>query len=209
MRTGVKKRGYVSVLRKRPGRTAMELATTPMTERPIPGQLPRARRGLVQRLAPHPADLHHRLHRAVRLHRQSPQRALVGISRHPRRFHVRQNLRMGRAPLRDARCAEKRAAWERFKEYCAHSNWQEFRCEQFVRLMNGCVDATKIRPCPDGDLTCPVRSSEADRRAYNPCLGKLRSALYAELPHRPWTTWKSLEPASCLSTNRHSVFSAR
>ena len=31
MRTGVKKRGYVSVLRKRPGRTAMELATTPMT----------------------------------------------------------------------------------------------------------------------------------------------------------------------------------
>jgi hypothetical protein len=33
MRTGVKKRGYVSVLRKRPGRTAMELATTPMMER--------------------------------------------------------------------------------------------------------------------------------------------------------------------------------
>jgi len=33
MRTGVKKRGYVSVLRKRPGRTAMELATTPMAER--------------------------------------------------------------------------------------------------------------------------------------------------------------------------------
>src|SRR5262245_46763106 len=33
MRTGVRKRGYVSVLRKRPGRTAMELATTPMTER--------------------------------------------------------------------------------------------------------------------------------------------------------------------------------
>src|SRR5262252_5603030 len=32
----------------------------------IPGELPRARRGLVQRLAPHPADLHHRLHRAVR-----------------------------------------------------------------------------------------------------------------------------------------------
>jgi hypothetical protein len=75
---------------------------------------------------------------------------------------------MGRAPLRDARCAEKRAAWERFKEYCAHSNWQEFRCEQFVRLMNGCVDATKIRPCPDGDLTCPVRSSEADRRPTIP-----------------------------------------
>ena len=33
MRTGVKERGNVSVLRKRPGRTAMELATTPMTER--------------------------------------------------------------------------------------------------------------------------------------------------------------------------------
>src|SRR5262245_6979828 len=33
MRTGVKKRGYVSVLRKRPGMTAMELATTPTTER--------------------------------------------------------------------------------------------------------------------------------------------------------------------------------
>src|SRR6516165_5342299 len=33
MRTGVKKRGYVSVLRERPGRTAMEMATTPMTER--------------------------------------------------------------------------------------------------------------------------------------------------------------------------------
>src|SRR6516162_1532167 len=31
MRPGGKKRGYVSVLRKRPGRTAMELATTPMT----------------------------------------------------------------------------------------------------------------------------------------------------------------------------------
>jgi hypothetical protein len=33
MRTGVKKLAYVSVLRKRPGRTAMELATTPMMER--------------------------------------------------------------------------------------------------------------------------------------------------------------------------------
>src|SRR5580765_1775716 len=33
MRTGVKKRGYVSVLRRRPGRDAMELASTPMTER--------------------------------------------------------------------------------------------------------------------------------------------------------------------------------
>src|SRR6516164_10285771 len=74
MRTGVKKRGYVSVLRKRPGRTAMELATTPMTvdkqvkRHPIVQEmqehlqiLRRSRRPLLQRLeqAGRSALVHH------------------------------------------------------------------------------------------------------------------------------------------------------
>jgi len=31
--------------------------------------------------------------------------------------------------------------------------------------MNGCVDATRIRPGPDGDLTCPGRTSDEEKRA--------------------------------------------
>lgn len=61
-------------------------------------------------------------------------------------------------------CAERQARWERFKTHCARSNWREFRCEQFLRLVNGCVDVTTILPTPDGDATCTGRTTEEERR---------------------------------------------
>jgi hypothetical protein len=55
-------------------------------------------------------------------------------------------------------CAERQARWERFKESCEQSDWQAYPCVDFLRKVNGCVDAGLINPGPDGDLTCPARS---------------------------------------------------
>jgi hypothetical protein len=63
-----------------------------------------------------------------------------------------------------ATCAERQARWERFKTHCERSNWREFRCEQFLRLVNGCVDVTTILPTPEGDATCTGRTTEDERR---------------------------------------------
>jgi hypothetical protein len=63
-------------------------------------------------------------------------------------------------------CAERIARWQRFKEYCEHSDWREFRCDQFIRRVNGCVDITQIRPGPDGDATCRARLTEEEQRRY-------------------------------------------
>lgn len=63
-------------------------------------------------------------------------------------------------------CAERKARWQRFKEYCARSNWREFRCEQFIRLVNGCADITQILPGPDGDATCRAKPTEEEQRRY-------------------------------------------
>jgi hypothetical protein len=55
-------------------------------------------------------------------------------------------------------CAEKQARWAAFKDMCEQSDWQAYPCVDFLRKVNGCVDASLINPGPDGDLTCPTRS---------------------------------------------------
>jgi hypothetical protein len=62
-------------------------------------------------------------------------------------------------------CASKQARWNRFKDRCALSSWQSYECVAFVRLLNGCPDIKEIYPGPEGDLTCPVSKSEAERQA--------------------------------------------
>lgn len=62
-------------------------------------------------------------------------------------------------------CAERKAAWEAFKGRCDRSDWRSYECIAFVRNLNGCVDMRRIRPGPEGDLTCPAPPSEADRQA--------------------------------------------
>ena len=57
-------------------------------------------------------------------------------------------------------CAEKQAGWERFKDSCEQSHWQAYPCMDFLRKVNGCVDASLINPGPEGDLTCPPRSRQ-------------------------------------------------
>jgi len=44
------------------------------------------------------------------------------------------------------------------KDICEQSNWQAYPCVDFLRKVNGCVDASLINPGPEGDLTCPTRS---------------------------------------------------
>jgi hypothetical protein len=56
-------------------------------------------------------------------------------------------------------CEQIQAQWDAFKEYCEQSNWQVYRCEAFLRALNGCVDPALINPGPDGDLTCPERAT--------------------------------------------------
>jgi len=62
-------------------------------------------------------------------------------------------------------CAQRAAAWSRFKTSCDRSGWREFRCENFIRTLAGCADITKIRPGPDGDNTCNAQpTKDAERR---------------------------------------------
>jgi hypothetical protein len=56
-------------------------------------------------------------------------------------------------------CEQIQAQWDAFKEYCEQSDWQVYRCEAFLRALNGCVDPALINPGPDGDLTCPERAT--------------------------------------------------
>jgi hypothetical protein len=56
-------------------------------------------------------------------------------------------------------CEQIQAQWAAFKEYCEQSDWQVYRCEAFLRKLNGCVDPALINPGPDGDLTCPERAT--------------------------------------------------
>ena len=62
-------------------------------------------------------------------------------------------------------CDDIERRWEFFKAYCDLSSWQNYRCQQFLRVANGCVDASRILPGPDGDLTCPDRSDRSDAEA--------------------------------------------
>jgi hypothetical protein len=61
-------------------------------------------------------------------------------------------------------CQEKQAAWQRMKDMCATSHWKAYNCVAFLRKANGCVDAARINPGPDGDLTCPERKSKQQMR---------------------------------------------
>lgn len=63
-------------------------------------------------------------------------------------------------------CEEKQARWNRLKDTCEQSSWQAYPCVDFLRKANGCVDASLIKPGPDGDLTCPSqsRATAAQRR---------------------------------------------
>ena len=63
-----------------------------------------------------------------------------------------------------ASCQDKQARWQRMKEMCAMSGWKAYNCVAFLRKANGCVDATRINPGPDGDLTCPERKSKRQMR---------------------------------------------
>lgn len=65
-------------------------------------------------------------------------------------------------------CADIQAAWQWFKQMCDASGWQTYNCVAFLRKVNGCVDASKIYTSPDGDLTCPTRTTKAEgiRLAY-------------------------------------------
>lgn len=64
-----------------------------------------------------------------------------------------------------------------FKEVCEMSDWQAYNCVAFLRKVNGCVDASRIQPGPDGDLTCPPRRSKEE---------KMRWAYTAECEKRKW-----------------------
>jgi hypothetical protein len=65
-------------------------------------------------------------------------------------------------------CASIKAGWQLFKEMCAQSDWKAYNCVAFLRTANGCVDAARVNPGPDGDLTCPTRRSkkEMQQEAY-------------------------------------------
>jgi hypothetical protein len=60
-------------------------------------------------------------------------------------------------------CDQKQARWQSLKESCEQSDWKAYPCVDFLRKVNGCVDASLINPGPDGDLTCPKLATPAHR----------------------------------------------
>lgn len=66
-----------------------------------------------------------------------------------------------------SRCERAADSWARFRTDCDRSGWQTFTCQEFLRLLSGCVSTALIQPTPDGGTACADRAASGDPRQAN------------------------------------------